>query len=61
MTTENDKELADDVRQAVETLNHAMQRACEAGITVDFDARHVSTINSTPLLKLISVKCRKVL
>lgn len=61
MTIENDKELADNVRQAVATLNHALQRACEARIAVEFDAQEVATINSTPRMAIMSVQCSKVL
>ena len=61
MTTENDKELADNVRQAVQTLNHALQRACEAGIAVEFDTRKIATLNRTPHIAIMQVRCSKVL
>ena len=61
MTTENDKELADNVRQAVQTLNHALQRACEAGIAVEFDTQEVATMNRTAQTKIMRVQCTKAL
>lgn len=61
MTDETDKTLADDVRRAVGILNHAMQRACEAGIAVELDVHEVSTLDKVPNHKILNVSCRKAL
>ena len=59
MTDKSDKELADDVRQAAETLNEALEAAATARIEVSFDAGARAILNGVPQKKVTDLAFKK--